>query len=733
MPAMDTTTDQLDGLNAEQERAVSAEPCNMLVLAGAGSGKTRVLTRRITWLLQHHDVSPHGILAVTFTNKASKEMRERISSLTHANVSSMWVGTFHGLAHRFLRMHWEEAGLPDTFQILDADDQQRLIKRAIRDLNIDEAQWPPKQVQWFINQQKEKGIRADQVSGYNYFTEVMQRAYKAYEVICESSGLVDFTELLLRCLETLQKNDTLREHYQQRFQHILIDEFQDTNTIQYEWIRTLKSPTNCVIAVGDDDQSIYSWRGAQVENIQHFKKDFADVQTVRLEQNYRSTKTILDAANALIDQNTQRLGKNLWTEGDAGDPITLYAAFNEQDEAYYIARQIKKLWLEEGRRAKDVAVLYRSNAQSRVLEEQLIAAQIPYRIYGGLKFFDRAEIKDSLAYLRLIANRNDDAAFDRIVNVPTRGVGNQTVNLLREAARDHTISLWQASEVLLETNALSARAANAIKQFLQLIDQLDDNTQASPLNEIAQKIIEQSGLLAHYNKEKSTQGRSRVENLAELVNATAQYQQTDDLPPLVSFLSHVAIEAGEEQASEDTDYVNLMTLHSAKGLEFPLVFITGLEEHLFPNKMALDSPGGLEEERRLCYVGMTRAMIKLVLTHTKSRRVYGTTKFRSPSRFIDEIPEEFLTHERASASIAPTQYNNYSSSPAPSYKKTSLPSRTPVSDTGFSVGQRVGHKKFGDGIITNFEGNGDKARVQVAFDNAGSKWLSMEYAKLNAL
>lgn len=723
MPTMKNSP-LLQSLNKPQQEAVSAPPSHMLVLAGAGSGKTRVLVHRIAWLIQHHHVSPHSILAVTFTNKAAHEMRGRIESLLGMYLGNMWVGTFHGLSHRLLRAHWQEAELPETFQILDSEDQYRLIRRIQRNLNLEEDKWPPKQSQWFINKQKEEGHRPDNVSNLegSFFTETMIKIYKAYEDVCRRSGLVDFAELLLRSLELLQNNETIRAHYQDRFQHVLVDEFQDTNVIQYAWLRMFAGPHNYVMAVGDDDQSIYSWRGAKIENIHRFSNDFSHSKTIRLEQNYRSTQTILTAANAVIDNNTNRLGKKLWTDGDKGQPITLYAAFNERDESYYIVSCIKD-YLQRGYKAKDVAVLYRSNAQSRILEERLIDSQIPYRIYGGQKFFERAEIKDALAYLRLIANRHDDAAFERIVNTPTRGIGNNTLSSLRVTARENAASLWQTAEYLLEANTLNARATNALGNFIELINAVDRETKDMALGEQTQAVLEQSGLIAHYKKDRSEKGLSRIENLEELVNATLQFKAENDLglSPLASFLSHVALETGEEQAEAHSDFVSLMTLHAAKGLEYPIVFISGMEEELFPHRMSMNEPNGLEEERRLCYVGMTRAKEKLVLTYAECRYLHGIERFSQPSRFIHEIPDELIE------SIRPTP-------------KLSRP--TPVRPTakvevagqpGLRVGQRVQHKKFGAGVLINYEGQGEHARIQVKFDKAGTKWLVASFAKLTPL
>lgn len=719
-------------LNPEQYQAVTAPPSNMLILAGAGSGKTSVLTRRIAHLIEQYHVSPFGILAVTFTNKAAHEMRGRLESLLKMQLNRMWVGTFHGLCHRFLRTHFAEANLPDSFQILDSDDQLRSIKRIMKSLNIDDTRWPPKQAQWFINKQKEDLRRANNVGNldHSYFTETMVKIYHSYEQICQRSGLVDFAELLLRTYETLRDNAELRAHYQQRFQHILIDEFQDTNRLQIGLLKLFKCPTNYIIAVGDDDQSIYSWRGARVENIRRFEQEFEDVQVIRLEQNYRSTQTILDAANAVIENNDDRLGKKLWTEGEKGRPIVLYAAFNERDEAYYIAETSKR-FMQEGYAASDIAVLYRSNAQSRNLEEQFIDARIPYRIYGGLRYFDRAEIKDALGYLRLIANRHDDAAFERVVNLPTRGVGNATLVTLRETARDNGMSLWQAAEVVIEHQKLPARASKALNEFLILINTLDATTSNLTLGEQTQTVLEKSTLLEHYQKDKSETGVSKVENLEELISATSAFKPEEnelELPPLAAFLAHVALETGQEQAETHSSCVNLMTLHSAKGLEFPLVIIAGMEDELFPHKMSLDEPNGLAEERRLCYVGMTRAKERLVLTYAESRRLHGRETYNGPSRFISEIPENMILAERAKSKITrPTSNYSYSE---PAATPTRFTEAKLSGDTKWRLGMRVNHKKFGSGVILNYEGNNEHLRLQVKFDQHGTKWLVANYANL---
>jgi len=731
------TSKSIEQLNGPQREAVTAPAQHMLVLAGAGSGKTRVLTHRIAYLLQQEQVSPFSILAVTFTNKAAYEMRGRIEQMCQQRVGGMWVGTFHGLAHRFLRTHWQDADLPEAFQILDADDQQRLIKRLHRSLALDENKWSPKQSQWFINKQKEEGRRAKDISAEgDYYTEVMLKVYRAYEELCQRSGLVDFTELLLRSLELFLKNAEIRHHYQQRFHFILVDEFQDTNTIQYRWLHALTGPETTIMAVGDDDQSIYSWRGAKVENMMRFNHDFKPVKTIRLEQNYRSTQTILNAANAVIANNPNRLGKDLWTAGDQGDVIKLYTAFNERDEAHYITSTIREC-LRQGIDYRDIAILYRANAQSRVLEEALIDAQIPYRIYGGLKFFERAEIKDALAYLRLVSNRFDDAAFERIVNTPTRGIGNTTLESIRDMAKNESISLWRSSELLIEHNALSARASNALNHFLHLINQIDGDTKSRTLDETTDILLHKSGLLDMYKKDRSEKGLSRVENLEELINATATFKVEHDSPeaelsPLAAFLSHVALETGENQSEPHTNCVSLMTLHSAKGLEFPVIFLTGLEEELFPHRMAVEE-NGLEEERRLCYVGMTRAMQLLYLTHAECRRLHGREHFSRPSRFIAEIPDEYIHAIRPTAKVSrPASFQQSTTSNRPSFgmnKQTAID----TGDKTLHIGERVSHKKFGVGTIVNYEGRDAHARVQVKFDKHGLKWLVASFAKLEVI
>ena len=639
----------LSDLNYPQQQAVSAEDQFLQVLAGAGSGKTRVLVHRIAWLIESRHVSPFSILAVTFTNKAANEMRARIETMLNMPVHGMWVGTFHGMAHRLLRLHWQEANLPQGFQVMDAGDQLQIVKRVHRTLNLDEKKWLAKQSQWFINQQKEEGIRPQAFKPYDYISETLLKVYVAYEDICQRGGLVDFAELLLCSYEMLEQQPELLKHYQERFQHILVDEFQDTNKLQYAWLKRLVGEHGHLMVVGDDDQSIYSWRGARFEHMLDFNKDFPAVNTIRLEQNYRSTSTILQAANAVIAQNENRLGKNLWTKGDTGEKIACYEAFNDLDEARFIVSQIQS-WQNQGNKLRHVVVLYRSNAQSRVIEENLLQASIFYRVYGGLRFFERAEIKNALAYLRLIANNQDDAAFERVVNLPARGIGNITLQTVRDCTRKRQMSLWQSSKTLIAENQLSARASTALNEFLKLIISLTETSKNLQMNELMDHVIITSSLRAHYKQDQTEKGLARLENLDELINATATFIppiEDSNMPILTSFLSHVALEAGEHQADKFSDCVNLMTLHAAKGLEFPLVFLTGLEEGLFPHIMSLQEEKRLEEERRLCYVGMTRAMEKLVLTYARSRRLHGRNMSQRPSRFLREIPYELVQEVRA--------------------------------------------------------------------------------------
>ena len=746
----------LEPLNDVQRHAVAAPPSHQLILAGAGSGKTRVLVHRLAWLIQEQGVSPYGVLAVTFTNKAAREMRYRLEDLLGRSLQGMWVGTFHGLAHRLLKAHWQEAGLPQNFQILDSDDQLRLIKRVSADLGLDESRWPAKQSQWFINGKKDEGLRPQHIhdpsmtgNGHDIFLTTMLKVYRAYSEACDRGGLVDFAELLLRAHELWLDSPRLLAHYQRRFIFILVDEFQDTNTIQYAWLRVLAGDQCWVSAVGDDDQSIYGWRGAKIENIHQFSADFPNAVTTRLEQNYRSTNTILQAANAVIANNVGRLGKELWSDKAQGDGIDLYAAFNEQDEARFIVGRIKD-WSELGNNYSDCAILYRSNAQSRVIEEALLMENIAYRIYGGQRFYERLEIRNAVAYLRLVSNRNDDAAVERVINTPPRGIGNKTVETIRAVARDEGSSLWQAMTVMLQRKQFTARAGTSVKQFIDLINQLQTDQTDLQLHDFCEHCLQLTDLYDYHGSEKGEKGQARVENLEELVNACRVFNPEKESPErdapekempekespeadenennqtvseLQQFLDAIALDAGDTQADEATDAVQMMTLHSAKGLEFPLVFLAGMEENLFPHRMSVEDADRLEEERRLCYVGITRAMEKLVITHAESRRLHGSEKFNRVSRFVREIPKSLIHEVRINNTIVrPVSYQNH---------HTYAPIED--SDQAFRLGQRVLHPKFGEGVVTDFEGHGGSARVRVNFVEVGSKQLVMQYAKLEAI
>ncbi|ENM5774449.1 DNA helicase II [Vibrio mimicus] len=713
----------LDGLNDKQREAVAAPLENLLILAGAGSGKTRVLVHRIAWLMSVEEASPFSVMAVTFTNKAAAEMRGRIEELMHGTASGMWCGTFHGICHRILRAHYLDAKLLEDFQIIDSDDQQRLLKRLIKAHNLDDKQWPARQVAWWINNQKDEGLRPAHINAFDPVTQTYLKLYTAYQEACDRAGLVDFAEILLRALELLRGNQHIREHYQARFKHILVDEFQDTNAIQYAWLRMMAGAQSNVMIVGDDDQSIYGWRGARVENIEKFTREFPSVNTIRLEQNYRSTKTILEASNTLIANNSERMGKQLWTEGLVGEPISVYSAYNELDEARFVVSKIKG-WQEQGGTLTDCAILYRNNAQSRVLEEALLQASLAYRIYGGMRFFERQEIKDALSYLRLIANRNDDTAFERVINTPPRGLGDKTLDTIRFAARDRGCTLWDASIGLLNDQVLTGRAAGALSRFVELINALEEEGIDMPLHVLTDHAVKTSGLFEMYQQEKGEKSKARIENLEELVTATRQFEKPEeaqDMTMLTAFLTHAALEAGEGQADEHDDAVQLMTLHSAKGLEFPLVFMVGVEEGMFPSQMSAEEAGRLEEERRLCYVGMTRAMQKLYITYAEMRRLYGQDKYHKPSRFIRELPEGCLDEVRMKAQVSrPTSTGRFSQTVV----------KESFNETGFSLGSRVRHPKFGEGTIINFEGSGPQSRVQVAFNGEGIKWLVTAYARL---
>lgn len=724
--------DNLSSLNAPQLKAVTMPLQNAVVLAGAGSGKTRVLVSRIGYLIENEALSPHSILAVTFTNKAAGEMKHRLTQLIGHAASGLWVGTFHGIAHRFLRRHYEDAKLNQNFQILDSEDQSRLVKRVIDGLGLNKEQWPANKSQWFINGKKDEGIRAPQIDDHgDPYVATMKKIYQAYQDACEQAGAVDFAELLLRAHEVLLNNPDLLSHYQSRFKAILIDEFQDTNTIQYAWIRLLAGNDTPVMIVGDDDQSIYGWRGAKIENILKFSQDFPNTETIRLEQNYRSTNNILQAANTLIENNDKRMGKNLWTEDKEGEPVYLYTAYNESEEARFVVEKIKTL-LTDGYSSTDVAILYRSNAQSRVLEEAFIRAKVPYRIYGGLRFFERAEIKDVLAYLRMMANPNDDTAFERIVNVPTRGIGQKTLEQVRLNAREAQISLWQAAQQILEAKALSARAHGALSKFGELIDGMVQNTETMGLDEQINHVLTYSGLWGLHSESKSEKSQSRLDNMKELVSAAKQFALDviveEQSSMLSEFLAHASLEAGEGQADSDQACVQLMTMHAAKGLEFPVVFIVGMEEGLFPSKLSLEEYGRLEEERRLCYVAMTRACKVLYLSYAEVRRLYGREEYHRPSRFIRELPEALIQEVRLRSTAPVHQASSPTKRVSP--KKPAAAAVGGTSLNGFRLGQMVTHRTLGAGVILNFDGQDEKARVQVQFKKAGTKWLLMSLAKL---
>ena len=740
----------LDPLNEAQRAAVTAPEGPVLVLAGAGSGKTRVLTHRIAWVIEALGASPHSILAVTFTNKAAGEMRSRVERLLGVPAGALWIGTFHGIAHRLLRLHWREANLAQGFQILDAEDQQRLIKKVVRAAELDETRWVPREVQWFINANKDEGRRPAHLKDGNDPTRrEMIRLYAAYEEACARAGVVDFAELLLRAYELWRDNAGLLAHYRRRFRHALVDEFQDTNAIQYAWLKLLAAPLEAAgttpleaagtaplatlpaatradaspslpFVVGDDDQAIYGFRNASAEHLQQFRRDFPQARLFRLEQNYRSTATILEAANGLIAHNAGRLGKKLWTSGARGEPIRLYAAYNERDEAEFVTQRIRAQVAGGGTR-REIAILYRSNAQSRVFEEAFLSARVPYRVYGGLRFFERAEIKDALGYLRLIANRRDDASFERVVNLPPRGIGAKSLEAVREYARGAGSSLWEAAGALSASGALGARAGTAIAGFLALIERLSRDLETLALHAQVDEMLKASGLIEHYRRETPARGETRVENLEELVSAARGFApESHELPPLAAFLAHAALESGEGQADEWEDCVQMMTLHAAKGLEFPLVFLTGMEEGLFPHQRSSADLAGLEEERRLCYVGMTRAMRSLHLSYAEQRRLHGIDSYGQVSRFVREIPEELIEEVRPRVQVSrPLAVGRF---------RPEEPA-----DEGVRLGARVRHGKFGEGVILNVEGSGAHARVQVSFERQGTKWLMVQYANLEPL
>ncbi|MDG1225245.1 MAG: DNA helicase II [Burkholderiales bacterium] len=726
----------LKGLNPPQLEAATHTSSSVLVLAGAGSGKTKVLTTRIAWLIQTGQINAFELLAVTFTNKAAKEMLLRITTILPINSRGMWVGTFHGLCNRLLRTHYKEANLPQTFQILDSSDQLSLIKRIMKSQSIDEVRYPFRQAQYFINSHKEEGLRPEKVELIDDFSRTFLEVYLEYDRACRNEGVVDFAELLLRSYELLLKNERLLKHYQQRFKHVLVDEFQDTNKLQYAWLKLIANQGACVMAVGDDDQSIYAFRGAHSGNMLNFETDFAVDKVVKLEQNYRSLGNILDGANALIKNNDGRLGKNLWTDQGEGEPIRVYRAMTDGEEASFIIEEIQAL-KNAGAELKNIALLYRSNAQSRVLEHNLFRSGLPYKVYGGLRFFERQEVKHALAYLRLIANDNDDGALLRIINFPTRGIGNRTIEQIRDSAELSGASLWQAACAA----RLSGRAKSAVSSFVTLIEKIKTDTHGFLLPDLIEHVVDKSGLTEHYRKDR--EGQDRIENLNELINAASVFvsertssayveepypdadggdSNTAEIDPLIEFLAHASLEAGDNQANVGEDALQLMTVHSAKGLEFHSVFISGLEEGLFPHENSINEHGGLEEERRLMYVAMTRAMRRLYLSHSQMRMLHGQTRYNIESRFIDEIPENLL---KKINHVEPSVNNSFSTSYAGSQK-------TQNTVSGFRIGQQVTHAKFGPGVIVQAEGQGADARLEVNFREVGRKWLALEYAKLSS-
>ena len=719
-------TDLLANLNPPQLQAVTLPPVHALILAGAGSGKTRVLTTRIAWLMSAGQVGPHGVLAVTFTNKAAKEMTTRLASLVPINIRGMWIGTFHGLCNRLLRAHYREAGLPQAFQILDSADQLAAVKRLLKNLNVDDEKFPPRELVYFINAHKEQGVRAAQAEAYDAFTRQRVDLYAEYERQCQKEGVVDFAELLLRCYELLSRNEPLRQHYQTRFRHILVDEFQDTNRLQYAWLKLLAGGGAAMFAVGDDDQSIYAFRGAEVGNMREFERDFAADNLIRLEQNYRSHGNILNAANALIKNNRERLGKQLWTDAGEGEPIRVYEANSDLDEARYVIDEIREL-VREGMSRQQIAILYRSNAQSRVLEHELFTKGVPYKVYGGLRFFERQEIKHALAYLRLINNPDDDTAFLRVVNFPTRGIGARSLENLQAVAHQMNSSLYNAAA------SLTGKAGQAVGAFVRLVESLRQETQHLPLPEVVEHVLDKSGLMTHYRTEK--EGQERLENLDELINAAASFVDEDGVVlseisameggALVAFLTHASLESGEHQAGEGQDAVQLMTVHAAKGLEFDVVFLSGLEQGLFPHDNSVSQGReGIEEERRLMYVAVTRARQRLYLSCAQTRMLHGQTRYCMPSSFLEEIPPNLLLKiNRLAKSVSST--GGY----APAAPKSRM--EESVSVGGLRIGQTVSHIKFGTGMVVSMEGNGDDARVQVNFaGGVGMKWLALAYAKL---
>ena len=716
----------LDELNPIQREAVTDESHHSLILAGAGSGKTKVITHKVAWLSSVKGVNPLSLLTVTFTNKAAKEMRGRIENILEENLNQMWCGTFHGIFHRMLKIHWQEAKLVKDFSVIDSEDQIRVLKRVIQNMNLDLDTWQPRDTQWFINKQKDEGRRKAKLNNNATFVEEkMVDIMDEYQKTCDREGLVDFAEILIRSYELLDQNSELLKHYQARFQHILVDEFQDTNEIQYLLLKKLVGKDGRMTVVGDDDQSIYSWRGAKSTNIKRFTKDFNEVKTIKLEQNYRSSKNILACANSVIRNNPDRLGKELWSQKDEGEQVKVYRAFNERDEASFIVGIIKR-WLEEGGSLSDTAIIYRSNAQSRILEDAILNSELPYRIYGGVRFYERMEIKNALAYAKLAINKNNDSQFERVINTPTRGIGVKTMDQIREHAKKDNISLWQASEQIIANK--ETKAAQNISNFFEVIKKLEEMNFNENLDMFFENVISLSGLKEFHGKEPGEKGRSRVENLEELISATSEFfslgeDKNDERSLLELFLDQASLDAGENQANENEDAIQMMTLHSSKGLEFPLVFIAGCEEGLFPHRRSAEDPKQLAEERRLCYVGMTRAMERLYLTHAESRNIYGIDSFSPVSRFIKEIPEELIYEIRVSTE---TEINDKGFEPR-------IVGGTDHNVGKFSLGDRVAHKNFGEGVILNYEGDGSNARVEVNFDNGGIKWLVLSFANLEKL
>ncbi len=717
----------ISGLNSEQRAAVELPAQSALILAGAGSGKTRVLTTRIAYLISTDAVSPHGILAVTFTNKAAKEMVTRLSSMLPINTRGMWIGTFHGLCNRMLRAHYREANLPQTFQILDSGDQLSAIKRLMKAMNVDDEKYPPREMQNFISGSKEQGLRAHEVEAYDPYTRRKVEVFAEYDAQCQREGVVDFSELLLRCYELLSRNQQLREHYQERFKHILVDEFQDTNPLQYRWLKLLAGRNNALFAVGDDDQSIYAFRGANVGNMQELLRDFHVENVIKLEQNYRSHGNILDAANALISNNRNRLGKNLWTSEKGGEQLRVYEAATDVDEARFIVDEIQQLNL-EGVKLTEIALLYRSNAQSRVLEHALVSAGLSYRVYGGLRFFERQEIKHTLAYLRLMENTDDDNALLRIINFPTRGIGARGIEQLQESAKINNTTLWDAA----------ARAGGKVTSFVGLIESLRSATKELPLPEIMEHVLQHSGLVDHYKNEtgaKKREAEERLENLNELINSATLFVHENEDDSLTAFLTHASLESGEHQAGDSEDALHLMTVHAAKGLEFHTVFITGLEEGLFPHQNSQNVDGGMDEERRLMYVAITRARRRLYLTIAQSRMLHGQTSYSIASSFLRELPEALLhwLTPRISARKTFETSSHETNSYVKAFAASPITKPQSAPDAIWRIGQHVFHQKFGEGVVTDSEGGGNDGRVQVNFKRAGSKWLVIEYAKLTTI